>query len=358
MRSCHGRAPGLVFLLALLGLVPLLVTPCAADGRREVRVGLPSVPAVLDPATALSGPTALISRQVFDTLVRYHGGGTDLEPGLATRWTISADGLTWTFTLRDDVTFHDGSPLGARDVLASFERLRFPDRPHAPNPDVVWPALLRGLPGVVKELQAPDARTFQMILVQPYAPLLTVLAHPGFGVVRASAGPDGGTQLMGSGPFRVAESGAGRIVLDAARPVVGNHVERLVFVEMADEAEAEAAFEAGTLDVWLPEGPPRRPENALSTPGTRVGLLVWQTEKEPFARKKVRQGLAAALDPILIGASLSQGVPASSASQCTAFALTTSTVSFGGVTSLRSVTGPNVADVRFPFGSTAASLGR
>jgi len=96
-------------------------------------------------------------------------------------------------------------------------------------------------------------------------------------------------------------------VLDAARPVVGNRVERLVFVEMADEAEAEAAFEAGTLDVWLPEGPPRRPENALSTPGTRVGLLVWQTEKEPFARKKVRQGLAAALDPILIGASLGQG---------------------------------------------------
>jgi len=307
MRSCDGRASGLVFLVALLGLVPLLVTPCAADGRREVRVGLPSVPAALDPATALSGPTALISRQVFDTLVRYHGGGTELEPGLATRWTISADGLTWTFTLREDVAFHDGTPLGARDVLASFERLRFPDRPHAPNPDVVWPALFRGLPGVVKELQAPDARTFQMILVQPYAPLLTVLAHPGFGVVRVSTGADGGTQLVGSGPFRVAESGPGRIVLDAARPVAGNRVERLVFVEMADDAEAEAAFAAGTLDVWLPEGPPRRQENALSTPGTRVGLLVWQTEKEPFARKKVRQGLAAALDPILIGASLGQG---------------------------------------------------
>src|SRR5207302_1297791 len=193
------------------------------------------------------------------------------------------------------------------DVLASFERLRFPDRPHAPNPDVVWPALFRGLPGVVKELQAPDARTFQMILVQPYAPLLTVLAHPGFGVVRAAPGADGGTQLIGSGPFRVAESGPGRIVLDAARPVAGNRAERLVFVEVADDADAEAAFAAGTLDVWLPEGPPRREENALSTPGTRVGLLVWQTEKEPFARKKVRQGLAAALDPILIGASLGQG---------------------------------------------------
>src|SRR5207253_991832 len=82
-------------------------------------------------------------------------------------------------------------------------------------------------------------------LVKPYAPLLTVLAHPGFGVVRASTGADGGTLLMGSGPFRIAESGPGRIVLDAARPVVGNRVERLVFVEVADDADAEAALAAG-----------------------------------------------------------------------------------------------------------------
>ncbi len=307
MRSLDGRASRLVFLVALLGLVPLLVTPCAAEGRREVRIGLPSVPTALDPATALGGPTALISRQVFDTLVHYRDGSTDIEPGLATRWAISADGLTWTFTLRDDVTFHDGTPLGAREVLASFERLMFPDRPHAPNPNVVWPALLRGLPGVVKELQAPNARTFQIVLVQPYAPLLTVLAHPGFGVVRASTGPDGAIQLVGSGPFRIIESGAERMVLDATRPVVGNRVERLVFVEVAGDEDAEAAFAAGTLDVWLPDAPPRRHENARSIPGTRVGLLVWETEKEPFARKKVRQGIAAALDPALIGASLGPG---------------------------------------------------
>src|SRR5438105_15168599 len=110
MRSCDGRAAGLVFLVALLGLGPLLVTPCAADARREVRVGLPSVPASLDPATALSGPTALISRQVVDTLVRYHGGGTYLEPGPAARSTISADGLTSTIPLHARSSSPHGSP--------------------------------------------------------------------------------------------------------------------------------------------------------------------------------------------------------------------------------------------------------
>jgi len=307
MRSPDGGAARLALLAVLLGLAPLLVTPCAAQGRRELRIGLPALPASLDPATALGGPTALIARQVFDTLVHYHEGRTDIDPGLATRWTISADALTWTFTLRDDVTFHDGTLLGARDVLASFERLMLPDRPHAPNPDVVWPALLRGLPGVVKQLQAPDAHTFQITLVQPYAPLLTVLAHPGFGVVRAPTTPDGTTRLIGSGPFRVVESGAGRIVLETTRPPTGTRVERLVFVEVPGDAEAEAAFAEGMLDVWFPDIPPRRQENALSVPGTRVGLLVWETEKEPFARKKVRQGIAAALDPSLIGASLGQG---------------------------------------------------
>jgi peptide/nickel transport system substrate-binding protein len=307
MRSVDRRVVRLLALVAALGLVPLLVTPCAPEGRREVRIGLPSIPASLDPATALSGPIALIARQVFDTLVRYRAGTTDIEPSLATRWTISADGLTWTFTLREDVTFQDGAPLAARDVLASFQRLMVPDRPNAPNPNVVWPALLRGLPGVVKELHAPDPHTFQIVLVQPYAPLLTVLAHPGLGIVRAASGPDGTTRLAGSGPFRLVENAAGRVVLDATRPPGGNRVERLVFVEVPGDDEAEADFAAGTLDVWLPDLPPRRQENALSVPGTRMGLLVWATEKEPFNRKKVRQGIAAALDPALIGASLGHG---------------------------------------------------
>jgi peptide/nickel transport system substrate-binding protein len=304
MRPSSGSAFVIGLLVAVAGLVPVLVSPCAAEGRREVRIGVTGVPPLLDPATALEGATALISRQVFDTLVRYREGTTDIEPGLATRWAVTRDGLRWTFTIRDDVAFHDGTPVTAREVLASFERLMSADKPNSPNPNAVWPALLRGLPGVVTELAAPDARTFQIALAQPYAPLITVLAHPGFGVVHATIGPGGTTQFVGTGPFRLTEIGGGRIILEAIRPVPVSRVERMVFAEVAGDDQAEAAFAAGTLDVWFPEGPPRRQENALSIPGTRVGLLVFQTEKEPFSRKKVRQGVAAALDPTLIALSL------------------------------------------------------
>ena len=91
-------------------------TPSPA--RREVRVGLAGVPAALDPVAALEGAPALVARQVFETLVTYREGTTDIEPALATRWTVSRDGRVWSFTLRDNVRFHDGSPLTANDVAA------------------------------------------------------------------------------------------------------------------------------------------------------------------------------------------------------------------------------------------------
>jgi ABC-type transport system substrate-binding protein len=77
-----------------------------------------------------------------------------------------------------------------------------------------------------------------------------------------------------------------------------------VFSEVSTDDEAEAQLDARSLDVWFPSGVPRRTEGALSTPGLRVGYLAFQTEKEPFARKKLRQAVAAALDPAALGAVL------------------------------------------------------
>ncbi len=289
-------------ILAAWPSTPSAQMPAPA-ARREVRVGVAGVPAVLDPAGALEGAVPLIARQVFDTLVAYREGTTDVAPALATRWNVSRDGLTWTFTLRTGVRFHDGTALTAAEVAASFERQRSAD-PLRPSP--VWSALLRGTPGVVKEVRAPDPSTVQFVLVQPYAPLLTVLAHPGFGIVKAVAAADGAARLVGSGPYRPVEVGSGRLVLEAVPGHWGGPVraERLVFLEVGSEEHAEAELAAGGLDVWLPPGPPRRADWALSVPGLRVGYLAFNTEKEPFSRKKVRQALAAALDPAVIGIAL------------------------------------------------------
>jgi peptide/nickel transport system substrate-binding protein len=273
----------------------------SAQGRKELRVGIPGVPAAIDPASALEGATPLIARQVFDTLVGYREGSTEIEPALATRWAVSRDGLVWTFTLREGVRFHDASPLNAAEVAASFQRQRAPDASGE-----AWPALLHGRPGVIKEVRAADARTVQFVLNQPYAPLLTVLAHPGLAIARASAGPDGTARLIGSGPYRIVDAAPGRVAVEAVAGYWGGppRMARIVFLDVASDENAEAEFDARALDIWFPAGPPRRMAGALSTPGLRVGYLAFQTEKEPFSRKKIRHAVAAALDPAVLGVAL------------------------------------------------------
>lgn len=301
----YGSARARIACLAPVLFVLFVAIPSnlSAQMRKELRVGAPGVPAALDPASALEGTVPLIARQVFDTLVTYRDGSTDIGPSLATRWSVSRDGLVWSFTLRDGVRFHDGSALTAQDVVASLERHMKPD---SQAPSIAGPALLRGSPGVIKQVLAPNARTVQIVLVQPYAPLLTVLAHPGLAIVRPSTALDGSPRFLGTGPYRVVDASAGRLAIEA---VPGHwagepRTARIVFLEVASDDQADAAFDARELDIWFPAEPPRRAEWALAIPGLRVGYLAFQTEKEPFSRRRIRQAVAAALDPAVIGLAL------------------------------------------------------
>src|SRR5947208_260921 len=129
----------LVIVVTLLVVRPPV--PSSAQGvppdagvRREVRIGAPGVPSVLDPGAALEGTVPLIARQVFDTLVVWREGSTEIDPALATRWTASRDGLVWSFTLREGVKFHDGTPLTSTEVAASFERQLQPETQSAGRP--------------------------------------------------------------------------------------------------------------------------------------------------------------------------------------------------------------------------------
>ena len=271
--------------------------------RRELRIGAPGVPSALDPGAALEGTSPLIARQVFDTLVVWREGSTEVEPALATRWNVSRDGLVWSFSLREGVKFHDGSPLTALEVAASFERQL---RPETQGANKTWPALLRGAPGVVRAVRALNARTVEIVLVQPYAPLLTVLAHPGLAIAKPSQAADAPGRLIGTGPYRVVDASVGRLALEAMPGYWAGipKSERLVFLDVSADDQAESELDSRSLDIWFPAGPPRRAEGALSTPGLRIGYLAFQTEKEPFSRRTLRQAVAAALDPAILGQTL------------------------------------------------------
>ncbi len=290
-----------VLTLALLAVFAL---PGSVAGQGvPLRVGLSSIPAVLDPATALEGSIPLIARQVFDTLVQYREGSSDVEPGLATSWTVSRDGLSWTFRLREGVRFHDGTPLTSRQVAESLDRIVVPSHALAPLPNPGGPRLLRGSPGVIKEIVTPDPRTVQINLLLPYAPILTVLAHPVFSVAHSGTGA---TRWIGTGAYSVSEVSPGRMTLDANPSYWGAppRTARILLLDASDAAKAEADVDARTLDILIPSSAPSRMQGALSMASWRIGYLAVQHEHEPFRRKKVRQAIAAALSPATITSSV------------------------------------------------------
>ncbi|MGP9615971.1 ABC transporter substrate-binding protein [Arthrobacter sp. AOP36-A1-22] len=88
----------------------------------EIRFGTPASPAILDPALASDNESFRVTRQIFESLISVDPDTGAPTPGLATKWTTSKDGLTYTFTLRDGVSFHDGTEFNADAVVHNFER--------------------------------------------------------------------------------------------------------------------------------------------------------------------------------------------------------------------------------------------
>ncbi|MEZ4495620.1 MAG: ABC transporter substrate-binding protein [Thermomicrobiales bacterium] len=138
----------------------------------ELIVGIVELPDTLDPHKTGAAVTTTVLRNCSDPLIVKDFEGNYL-PGLATSWNISEDGMTWAFTIRDGVTFQDGTPVTAEAVKASFDRILDPE-----TIAVTAGGLLP--PGVTTELV--DDTTFQFVLAEPFAPFLenlTSASRPG-----------------------------------------------------------------------------------------------------------------------------------------------------------------------------------
>src|SRR6266849_8059942 len=157
------RTLGAVLLIGACGVAAL--TPAAAQTPSVLRMARNAEPGIFIP-WLIDDNTALFTlANVYDGLLRVTKDGASVEPALATSWDTSADGLTWTFTLRDGVKFSDGTPLTSNDVKVSLDLARGGQRS-------TWKDNYKA----IKEIQTPDATTVNIILNQPHAPLLSELA--------------------------------------------------------------------------------------------------------------------------------------------------------------------------------------
>ncbi|MEQ0054036.1 nickel ABC transporter substrate-binding protein [Klebsiella sp. JN_Kp127] len=287
-------------LLALVACAPLL----AQAAQHSLTTAWPVNVGPLNPH--LYTPNQMFAQSmVYEPLVKYQADGS-VQPWLATRWRHSADGKTWWFTLREDVTFSNGEPFNAQAAAANFQAVLANRQRHA------WLELANQ----ITDVRALSASELQLTLKSAYAPLLQELALPRpFRFIAPSQFIDGGTANgikapIGTGPWRLASSQLNqRDVLVRNERYWGNKpaLQQITIKVIPDATSRAVAFETGEIDMLygdeglLPldtfERFRHHPGYAarLSAPAETV-MLALNASQGPTREQAVREALNYAVD--------------------------------------------------------------
>ncbi len=243
--------------LFLAMLLPGLAVGAPAQGKDKVVFHVAVLGEGVDslnPFLGFQAPSYEMWGLTYDYLVGYSMKDMSPEPDLATKWTTSSDGLTWTFTVRNDVKFSDGVPLTAKDVAFTYSRVLQKDSVEGTN----WLSYLQG----VKSVTAPDDTTVVMKLDKPVAtlPLLPIPIVPEHIWKNVSesqmksyaAAPTGGKPVVGEGPFRLVSGTAdGSTFKFEANPDYWGgapHVDEVIFQFYKNDDSAIQALRTGEAD--------------------------------------------------------------------------------------------------------------
>lgn len=252
----------------------------------------------LDPEANSVNESIWLDQNLYSRLLQPNPTGTGLLPDLATSWTISKDGLTYTFRLRPDAKFSDGSPVTAADVVYSINRSR-----HFSGG---WGFLLTA----VKKISATGPHTVVITLSQPHAPLLSDLAMYAYSIVPEKLVKAQGASFfqhpVGSGPFMVTSFKPDSEVdlarnphFYGTRPKIG----KVRVLIVPNDNTRVLMLESKKVDVI--ENPPGNLVSQINkTPGlsvqlfpsTRVDFIQLDEHYPPFKKQLVRQALNYAIN--------------------------------------------------------------
>jgi peptide/nickel transport system substrate-binding protein len=271
----------------------------AQTPQNVVVVGQIAEPQSLDPHAVTATNDFRILVNMYDGLVRFADGTLEVEPALAEGWDISEDGLTYTFQLRQGVTFHDGTPFNAEAVKFNFDRML--DEAHPFHNTGPFP--LAFFFSSVEEVTAEDEHTVRFQLSEPFAPFLSNLAYPTGLIVSPAAveqhGEDFGRNPSGTGAFMFGEWQGNQRVVVTANPDYWDGapaLEAVVFRPITDANTRVAEMLSGGLDIMV-EVPPDSIAQFRDAPdfqvfeqaGPHVWYLILNMKEGPFAEQAVRQ---------------------------------------------------------------------
>jgi oligopeptide transport system substrate-binding protein len=311
--------------LALAGCARHETLVEAGTRDQVLHFGNKDEPSDLDPHITTASSTAKLLSSLYEGLVVFSGDGRTVQPGMADRWTVSPDGLTYTFHIRDGARWSNGAPLTSRDFLDSFMRVL---DPQVGCEDVGWAFPIKGARDFVEGrskdpstigIGAPDPHTFVITLAHPapYMPMLltTNLFLP---VYMPSLDANGGRRqrggpwtlpgkLVGDGPFILSDWKPNAYVSVKRNPEFwdAEHVllNEVRFYPTDDENSEERAFRAGELHVTfrlpktkVPVYEAEHPQELHIVPVLRSNYLTFNVAKAPFTDPRVRRAFSLAID--------------------------------------------------------------
>ena len=306
-----------IVLVLSLGLVSMGIFAQTADN--VLVVGQIAEPKSLDPATVTAVNDFRILMNLYDGLVRYKDGTLEVEPALANSWTISDDGMTYTFELRSDVAFHDGTALDAEAVKFNFDRMLDENHPYHDT----GPFPLSFFFSAIENVEAVDADTVSFTLNAPYAPFLSNLAYP-TGLIASPAaiqksGAEFGRNPVGTGAFKFESWKANESVILLRNDNYWDGTagtEAVVFRPITDGNTRVAEMLSGGIDMMV-EVPPVSLSrfsgsefSIVEQAGPHVWFLILNAKEGPFSNKLVRQAANYAINKKAIVEDVLEGTAA------------------------------------------------
>ena len=323
-----------MLVLALAACTLLALTGCprqpAAGVQSVLRISQRNEPATLDPARATMPDEFFILRAVLEGLVTPQADGGEPLPAAAERWEVSSDGLTYTFHLRPDGRWSDGTPVVAADFIASYQRILTPATAAA-KPDLFFHVagtedFYRGRLSDFAQtgFRAPDDHTLLIQLHRPAPEFLAYVASGPWLPVNRRAIEQHGREwtnpgkFVGNGPFTLTAWDANqRIVVrhradhwDARHYPLGE----IHFVALDNGDAEERAFRSGQVDITMAVPTHRiatyaaeSPSRLRETPLQETRYLCFNTTRGPLADARVRRALSLAVDRAAIVKGVLQG---------------------------------------------------
>jgi peptide/nickel transport system substrate-binding protein len=288
------------FLVVLTVGASALMAP--AQPVNTLVVGLVAEPVALDPAQVTDLNSNRVGRRVVETLVAFADETTQIVPGLAESWTISKDGLSYTFKLRKGIAFHDGTPFNAQAVKFSIERQINAEHPANKLGKYPFAAYFFGN---VKAVEVMDDATVRFILKEPRASFLAILTAGAASIVSPTAamkaGQDYAVSPVGTGPFKFVAWDRGQRVVLEKNPGYWRFpvkVDRVIYRPITEDQARLTELLTGGLDLIVGTPPDfvSQLENhpkvtLLRQVGAHVWYLGFNNTKKPFDDKRVRQAL-------------------------------------------------------------------